>query len=47
MNATDHGGMPGRGRIAPDAFDAHGVRGMHGGKGRSGAIVGAACIDVD
>ncbi|HIH2750950.1 hypothetical protein L3V59_21300 [Burkholderia aenigmatica] len=46
MNATDRGGMPGRGRIAPDAFDAHGVR-VHGDKGRSGAITGAACIDVD
>ncbi|VWC64420.1 MULTISPECIES: hypothetical protein [Burkholderia] len=46
MNATDRGGMPGRGRIAPYVFDAHGV-GVHGDKGRSGAITGAACIDVD
>ncbi|VWC51379.1 hypothetical protein BLA9940_01605 [Burkholderia aenigmatica] len=46
MNVTDRSGMPGRGRIAPNAFDAHGV-GVHGDKGRSGAITGAAGIDVD
>ncbi|MBN3844620.1 MULTISPECIES: hypothetical protein [Burkholderia] len=47
MKATDRGGMPGRGRIAPNAFDVHGMHCVHGGKGRPGAIAGAACLDVD
>ncbi|MEB4630054.1 hypothetical protein [Burkholderia contaminans] len=41
MNATVHGGAPGPGRVTPYAH------GAHGDKGRSDAIGGVACIDVD
>ncbi|WP_264165958.1 hypothetical protein [Burkholderia sp. AU30280] len=44
MNETVHGDLPGPGRVAADAPDAHFAR---GDKGRSGAIGAAACIDVD
>ncbi|WP_279613110.1 hypothetical protein [Burkholderia sp. BCC0322] len=41
MNATVHGDMPGPGRVVPGAHRAR------GDQVRSGAIGGAACIDVD